>query len=182
MRAVRSALLIGLTGLVLCCLAAWPAPAAAGKQGACQFASLPAQKSTPAKFAKAVHCLINKRRAAHNLPKLRRVGALDRSARKHSRLMRDKRCFAHQCPGEGDLGARISKARYRYRVAGENIAWVGGRDSTPKWVVEAWMNSPSHRANILRRDYRDTGIGVVRGAPVKFKGPAVTITQHFGRR
>jgi len=181
MHIASKSLLIALL-IAACAACAWPAQAEAKRQGPCRFAALPAQKSTPAKFAKAVHCLINKKRTARGLRKLRRVKTLNRTARKHSRLMRDRRCFAHRCPGEGDLGKRIAKAGYGYRIAGENIAWAGGRNATPKWIVRAWMRSPGHRANILRRDFRDTGIGVVRGAPVRFAGPAITITQNFGRR
>ena len=60
---------------------------------------------------------------------------------------------------------RILRARYVREdqgwTLGENLAWGTGSLSTPRGAVEAWMNSPGHRANLLKRRYRDVGIGIV---------------------
>lgn len=69
----------------------------------------------------------------------------------------------------------IKSEGYRYTVAGENLA----RDfDTVKPMVEAWMASPSHKANIIHEQYQDTGIAVVNG---KLNGVETTlIVQMFG--
>ena len=54
---------------------------------------------------------------------------------------------------------RAKDAGYRYRLIGENIAW--GRQ-TPKEVMEGWMNSPLHRANILKEEFTEIGVGVAK--------------------
>jgi uncharacterized protein YkwD len=67
-------------------------------------------------------------------------------------------------------------------VIGENIAWGTLGLATPKAIVEAWMASPGHRANILDASYRDTGIGVVAAVPDSMgEGQDGAIyTQDFG--
>ncbi len=54
----------------------------------------------------------------------------------------------------------IKNKGYDYSIAGENLA-MGF--STSEGVVNAWMNSPGHRANILNPEYEDIGVGVVKG-------------------
>ena len=65
---------------------------------------------------------------------------------------------------------------------GENIAWGTLWLATPESIVESWMNSPEHRANILDAHYLDTGMGVVPEAPPsRAEGQAGAIyTQDFG--
>lgn len=110
---------------------------------------------------RAVTCLVNKRRSARNL---RKVRSLQQAAQRHSERMYDQRCFSHQCPGEPSTFERIRKQGYMrgassYRV-GEVIALV--RDSkSPRYVVRAFMNSPSHRAELMSGGYRHLGVGMV---------------------
>ena len=80
--------------------------------------------------------------------------------------------FAHEGP-EGDTVAdRVTAAGYRYSVVAENIA-AGQR--TPDEVVDGWMHSPGHRANILNPDVRQIGVGL------NHRGRLGTIwTQVFG--
>ena len=54
--------------------------------------------------------------------------------------------------------------------------------ATPTAIVAAWMASPDHRANILNRDFRDTGIGIVAQVPSRYANGMLgaTYTQQFG--
>jgi uncharacterized protein YkwD len=66
--------------------------------------------------------------------------------------------FSHTGSDGSSPGQRISRAGYRWWTYGENIA--AGYPS-PEHVVDAWMNSAGHRANILNPDFRDIGVGYI---------------------
>lgn len=72
--------------------------------------------------------------------------------------MVDNRYFAHNSPLYGTPFQMIKAFGISYRTAGENIAY-GQR--TPKQVVDGWMNSSGHRANILNSSYTQIGVGYV---------------------
>ena len=136
--------------------------------------------------AKAVHCLINKERGKRGLRSLNRRDSLKRAAKRHSRLMVARGCFSHDCPGEPDLVGRVIATDYlpctcRWRVA-EDIAWGARRHSAPKAIVDAWMNSPPHRAVILDGSLRDVDIGVRHGRPGNGDARAATYTADFGAK
>jgi len=71
-----------------------------------------------------------------------------------------KNYWAHNSPVGATPWDFVTGAGYRYTVAGENLA---KNFSTSQGVVDAWMASPSHRANILKAGYRDVGLAVVNG-------------------
>ena len=75
----------------------------------------------------------------------------------------------------------IHDSRNGYSI-GENIAWGTLQLATPKAIVDAWMNSPGHRANILNAQFKETAIGVVPKVPSALdKSQAGAIyTQDFG--
>ena len=64
---------------------------------------------------------------------------------------------------------------------GENIAWGSGALATPRAIVNGWMHSPGHRANILRASFRDIGIGIRLGAPGPGLSGGATYVTDFGR-
>jgi hypothetical protein len=66
-------------------------------------------------------------------------------------------------------------------VVGENIGWGQGPLSTPRAMVEAWMNSPGHRRNILADDYAEVGLGLALGTPESTTWGA-TYTTDFGHK
>ncbi len=72
--------------------------------------------------------------------------------------MHDKRYFSHQSPTYGSPFDMMKQFGITYRTAGENIA-MG--QSTPQAVVNAWMNSEGHRANILNASFTQIGMGYV---------------------
>ena len=123
----------------------------------------------------AVLCLLNKQRRAHGLRPLRENRKLDKASKRHSRAMVRNHYFDH-----GDFAGRIHKAGYRGYTLGENIAWGSLRYSTPKSIVDMWMHSAGHRANILRAKFRDIGIGIANGAPERGVHGAATYTTDFG--
>jgi uncharacterized protein YkwD len=56
---------------------------------------------------------------------------------------------------------RVKDAGYKYAAVGENVAW---NQKNPAQVVEAWMNSEGHRANILKKEYEEIGVAVAKNA------------------
>jgi uncharacterized protein YkwD len=132
---------------------------------------------------KAVHCLINKERG-NNYGRDRR---LRRAAQYHSRYMRNHTCFAHKCAGEKDVVGRLKKFNYivgglSFWMYGENIAWGLRSDGTPRNIVQGWMRSPGHRANILHNRFRDLGVGFMHGSPSNPDAPGGLYTTDFGVR
>jgi uncharacterized YkwD family protein/spore coat assembly protein SafA len=104
--------------------------------------------------------LTNEQRAKYGLPPLKMDWQLARVARYKSADMRDKNYFQHNSPTYGSPFTMMGNFGIQYRTAGENIA-AGQR--TPQEVVNAWMNSPGHRANILNKNFTHIGVGYAKG-------------------
>ena len=106
--------------------------------------------------------LTNKARATYgSLPALKENSKLDFSAEKKLQDMFMKQYFEHVSPsgiGVGDLANQIS---YEYIVIGENLALGNFKDDQA--LVDAWMASPAHRANILNKHYTEIGVAVGKG-------------------
>ena len=121
-----------------------------------------------AKHARAaVVCLINHERNDHGKGDLHRNSRLNEAARNHSSQMASKHCFSHQCSGERSLQSRLQGVGYLVGgltrwAYGENIAYGDDTRGTPRQVVNAWMNSSDHRANMLSGTFRDVGAGFAR--------------------
>src|SRR5262245_12469178 len=151
----------------------------------CANADLEAAKDNLPQIRAAILCLHNQVRAEHNLPALRENRRLRKSALGHSRAMVKDRFFDHTTPDGVTMVDRILRAKYVREddgwVLGENLAWGTGAYGTPRGVVNAWMNSPGHRANLLKRSFRDMGVGVVLGVPVS-DSAGTTYTVDFGVR
>ncbi|HEX2071756.1 MAG TPA: CAP domain-containing protein [Thermoleophilaceae bacterium] len=138
------------------------------------------------RLARAAVCLINARRSARGLPRLRINHRLSRAARWHTHDMVRRSYFGHVSQRGRDVVDRLYGARYlggRFSWAvGENLAWGSGSLGTPRAIVRAWMDSPGHRRNMLDRRYREIGIGVIAAGPVQTEIPAATYTTTFGVR
>ncbi|NLH01700.1 MAG: secretion protein [Clostridiales bacterium] len=109
-------------------------------------------------FEKRVVELVNQQRAANGLAPLTLSTALSNAARAKSQDMHDKKYFSHNSPTYGSPFDMLKSFGISYRTAGENIA-MGY--TTPEAVMNAWMNSPGHRANILNASYTKIGVGYV---------------------
>lgn len=176
-RKPRRALVFVTLATALGASAAAPAQAPAS---ACAGASAHVSHASSSAFRGATLCLINRERARRGLRRLRENGRLSAAAHRHSSAMVRHRYFAH-----GSFMSRIRRSGYlrsaRSWTVGENIAWGSGGRGSPAAIVRAWMRSPGHRRNILGR-FREVGIGIVAGAPVRGLGDAATYTTDFGRR
>ena len=116
------------------------------------------QPSTLSEYELEVVRLINDIRRQNGLKELKVNEELSRVARIKSQDMHDKGYFSHNSPTYGSPFEMMTAFGIRYRTAGENIA-MGYR--TPQSVVDGWMNSPGHRANILSANFAEIGMGYV---------------------
>jgi len=151
----------------------------------CPDADLDPDATNLGRIRTAILCLHNQIRAERGLPTLRTNKRLRKAAVGHSRDMVTNDYFEHTTPSGVTMVDRILRAHYvradRGWSLGENLAWGTGTYATPRGAVDAWMNSEGHRENILRRAYREVGIGVVIGVP-STDGIGATYTLDFGVR
>jgi uncharacterized protein YkwD len=151
----------------------------------CPGADLTPSAASIGTATSATLCLLNEQRAAAGLAPLTSEPLLTSVATQYSQSMVDGRFFSHVSPDGVDLEQRL--AAYvpvnGGWLIGENIAWGEGSSSTPAFVVDGWMHSAGHRANILQRGFREIGIGIVNGTP-RGSAPATsaTYTTDFGAR
>jgi len=109
-------------------------------------------------------------------PALKENTLLDSVASAKANDMFKNQYFEHVSPIGVDPGKLVQSFGYDYIVAGENL--ILGNFSSEKEVVQHWMNSPGHRANILNNRYAEIGVAVVKGT---YKGETVWIgVQEFG--
>ena len=106
-------------------------------------------------YGAQVVSLVNEERTAQGLSNLARDAQLTRLAQLKAEDMAANKYFSHTSPTYGTAFDMMKNYGVSYITAGENIA-MGQK--TPEAVMEGWMNSPGHRANILNSAY--TGIGV----------------------
>ena len=120
-----------------------------------------------------VVALVNKERSAAGCGPLSEDPLLNKAALGHSEDMDARDFFDHTNPDGADPGQRITAAGYTWSTYGENIAQG---QQTPEAVMDSWMNSPGHRANILNCAFKDIGVGIHKGTG----GP--WWTQNFGAK
>ena len=149
----------------------------------CENADAPPAEAGESAVRAAILCLHNQIRAERDLPLLRENPRLRRAASAHSSDMVSRGFFEHTTPDGVTMVDRIMATRYASpRVGwaiGENLAWGTGNLATPRAIMKAWMDSPGHRANVVKRAYREIGIGVVTGVPSD-RGTGATYTADFG--
>ena len=126
---------------------------AAGCRGA---GARPGARS-PRALARALLCVVDRRRAAHRLGPLTADRRMGRAARRHARDMVRRGYFAHQRAGGPNLTARLGRAGWHGSAWGEAIARGCGPTGTPRATARAWMASPPHRAIVLNSGYRRAG-------------------------
>lgn len=98
-----------------------------------------------------------------------------KAAAAHAQDMLDRNYFAHQSPEGTDVGYRLRAAGAIEVTVGENLAtFEGYKDADiPKSVMDGWVNSPGHRANLLFTKFTHLGVAMVR------KGNKVMVVQNF---
>ena len=169
-------------GLVIVALAAVATFAVPGLQrGAGEEVTGPTHGCPGARGApdeRATLCLLNAEREQEGLRPLRSDGVLARAARRHAEDMAERGYFAHESPGGTGPHERIRRAGYRdARLTGENLAQGEREAGAPSSIVDGWMHSPGHRANVLRRRFEEIGIGIAQDGDM-----AIYVTTFGARR
>lgn len=124
---------------------------------------------------KTVIELTNKEREKKGLPGLVENEALDKAAEAKAANMFSENYWAHFAPSGKTPWDFILSSGYHFTYAGENLA---KNFYAPNDVVQAWMNSPTHRDNLLNSKYKDIGIAIVEGV---LNGQKTTlVVQEFG--
>ena len=125
--------------------------------------------------ADKVWTLTNQERQSQNLPALQYNSVLSESATAKAKNMFQQNYWAHTSPKGLSPWDFFRQAGYQYSVAGENLA----KDFyDTESLIKAWMNSPTHRANIINDKYQEIGIGVVNGVLNGMK--TTLVVEHFG--
>jgi uncharacterized protein YkwD len=119
----------------------------------------------------AIVRLLNRSRAPYGLARLRMTRGLNRVAASHSQDLAVHGMFSHSSSDGTSFADRIRRVTGANFV-GENLMEMTGR-ATASRVVQAWMNSPPHRADILMRGFRHVGVGTARS------GAMVVVTADF---
>ncbi len=111
-----------------------------------------------------------------DLPALKENSNLDDAAAAKANDILKNQYFEHISPTGVDPGKLVQSYGYEYIVAGENL--ILGNFSSEKEVVQDWMNSPGHRANILNNRYSEIGVAIIKG---KYRGEDAWVgVQEFG--
>jgi uncharacterized protein YkwD len=171
MRMLVPQLVVGAT-----LLAAPPAVASAP----CPSPPVPRTAAATRTARAAVLCLLNRERALRGLAGLTESRRLRAAAFGYAGRMVRRQYFAHDRTGMTRRIRRTGFLRHhRYWTIGENLGWGSGTIGAPAGMVRAWMASPPHRRNILNRSFRQIGIGVVAGVPLRGVHGATYVTD-FG--
>jgi uncharacterized protein YkwD len=124
----------------------------------------------------SVVAAMNEYRAEHHLPPIREDVRLDAAAGDRMRDMEDHAYWAHESPDGRSPFTWLEPNGYTFRYAGENLAT--GFETT-EVLVEGWMESPGHRANILSPHFEDCGIAIIDGMTMR-RGAGKSIVVMFG--
>jgi uncharacterized protein YkwD len=159
---------------------------ALGAEANCADADVQPTANNISHVSEVIFCLMNAMRENEGVPDLKQQADLAKASVDHSQDMVDNKYFAHDSLDGRDVVARLRQVLYIPKtgdwVIGENLAWGAGALATPKSLVNAWMNSPPHRENLLSGDFKEVGMGVVFGTPSNDAPDGVTVTTDFGTR
>lgn len=118
---------------------------------------------------------VNRVRAAHGLAPLRVDPTLRRAARAHSDDMLRRGYFSH-----GAFADRLLRFGARGPRLGENLAWGAGTAAGARSMVQRWLASPPHRANLLRPGFRRIGVGAAVGHFAGYDGVRIVTADFAG--
>ena len=121
-----------------------------------QVINIPNIDEATQEYEQEVVRLVNKERSARGLSPLKHNWELSRVARYKSEDMKKAKYFSHTSPTYGTPYQMMKSFGISYKTAGENIA---RGYATPAAVVDGWMNSSGHRANILNSSFTEIGVG-----------------------
>lgn len=118
--------------------------------------------------------LVNNFRVQNNLPALAVNAQLNQSALAKAQDMCAKNYWAH-----GQWAGFVSGAGYNYITAGENLAYGF---QTAEATLTGWVNSAGHYANIVNREYKETGVAVLSCQNYQKRASTIIVVNHFGAR
>lgn len=135
-------------------------PGEPGDQPDAELPETPDQEgSEEQSFVRQVVQLVNEERAKNGLAPLTVHTGAEQAAAVRAKEIQTS--FSHTRPDGSGFSTALTQAGVSYTTSGENIAYG---QQTPQAVMEAWMNSAGHRANILNASFRQIGVGHVRSA------------------
>jgi uncharacterized protein YkwD len=153
---------------------------------ACQDGDVTPTDANSAQVNAAILCLVNGERADNNLPPLTSNPQLQQAAEGMGARMVKEQFFSHTTPDGKSVVDRVEPTGYIPDsgdwVVGENLAWGNGALATPQAIVNGWMNSPGHRANILAPDYKDIGLADAQGSPTPSQQGGTVYVNVFGAK
>ncbi|MDX6605831.1 MAG: hypothetical protein QOD14_371 [Solirubrobacterales bacterium] len=173
---------------VIAVVAAWTVVATSSASAAdCGPVDTQVTGLSEAQMESSIGCLINEQRTSFGLQPVNPNADLRQAALSHSDEMISQSYFEHTSPAGLTFVNRIQSTGYMHSVrnwvVGENLVWGTGPRSTPQALVTAWMNSPPHRANLLRPSFREIGIAAVPGTPESVTDTTgVTVSSEYGNR
>ncbi len=129
--------------------------------------------------AQRIITLTNEVRQQYSLPLVQEDSLLNKAAQDKAEDMFKNKYFSHYSPTGTSPWHWIDKSGYDYYYAGENLA-MNFLDTEE--VIKGWLNSPSHRENLLNEDYKDMGIAVVSGDFNNEGINRILVVQMFGSK
>ncbi len=158
----RHTLLAAFTVVALLLLSWTTQPTIAAADGEDASESHQRGESRKEQIQSQIRGCVNRKRTHRGLPPLQAAGPLEEAASLHASSMSKHGFFDHVDPRGRDAGDRVAifARKSRYLPIGENI---GAGYRRAKAVCEAWMDSASHRANILNPDFTVIGAGYATG-------------------
>lgn len=129
--------------------------------------------------AQRIIALTNEVREQYNLPLVQEDLLLNKAAQEKAEDMFKNKYFGHFSPTGVSPWYWIDQSGYDYYYAGENLA-MNFLDTEE--VIKGWLNSPSHRENLLNKDYKDMGIAVVSGDFNNEGINRILVVQMFGSK
>src|SRR4051812_22322723 len=164
----------------------------AGKKGgvgagdACNDRDITPSDSNLSQLNDAILCLVNGERTDAGLPSLAANSQLSQAADGMCQQMVAEHFFSHETPDGKTVVDRVQPTGYIPNsddwVVGENLGWGSGALSTPQAMVNGWMNSPGHKANILAPDYKDVGLSACMGSPTTTNSGGTVYVNDFGAK
>jgi uncharacterized protein YkwD len=125
-----------------------------------------------------IFALVNEERLKKDLNALNWDDHLSEIARNYSKQMARENFFDHFDPKGADIVVRAKKSKLRrWDKIGENLFYFKGESDYKDFAVRNWMKSPTHRQNILDKDFNTAGIGIAESGDGE-----IFITQVFIRR
>jgi uncharacterized protein YkwD len=135
----------------------------------------------PRKQARSIRCLVNWARAHAQTSGLRPSRELRKAAVLKGRGVASCRQLSHT-PCNTDVTAAVRRAGYPFAMFGENLFAGMDHQVSANDVVTAWLQSPPHRANIMRPDFMELGLAGVPAQGLFGEGTAVVWVAAFGAR